>query len=372
MPPTPEDAAGAKIVAAVDSTFGKFVALDGGLPLVLALWTLATHIFDCFDAFPYLAITSPTKRCGKTRLAEVVELLAANPRRTVGITPAALFRSIQDKTSTLIIDEAETLRSRNERSDALKEILNAGYRVGQSVSRCERTDGKSFEVREFKTYCPKVLVLIGSLPETLADRCIPVRMRRARPEDNIQRFRYSRARREVRRLQTQISQWAETNKNRVKRYYYGKSLGFLKDREEELWLPLFSVCAIAAPDRLKALEAIAIQLAAFKETCDADEIGVLLLKDIRDAFDRKGQDRLSTMDLLLELSSVAESPWATWGRGQGLDVRSLARLLRPFRIQPHNIRFEDKVAKGYARDDFREAWASYMPSEASATPPQDP
>lgn len=183
-------------------------------------------------------------------------------------------------------------------------------------------------------------------------------MRRARSEDNIQRFRHSRARREVRPLLAQISQWAETNKNRAKRYYYGKSLGFLRDREEELWLPPFSVCAVAAQDKLKALEAIAIQLAAFKETCDADEIGVVLLRDIRDAFDRKGQDRLSTMDLLVELLSVAESPWAIWGRGQGLDVRSLARLLRPFRIQPHNLRIEEKIVTGYTRDDFSDACAS--------------
>jgi hypothetical protein len=99
--------------------------MEEGLPLVLALWTIATHAFECFDAFPYLAITSPTKRCGKTRLAEIVELFSINGLRTVGATPAALFRTIQMNASeggivTLIIDEAEVLGSKSERSEQLE------------------------------------------------------------------------------------------------------------------------------------------------------------------------------------------------------------------------------------------------------------
>src|SRR5271168_3705825 len=86
---------GSELVSTLENTFRKYMALDPGLPLVLALWTLATHLFDCFDAFPYLAITSPTKRCGKTRLAEIVGLLARNGQRLVGATQAAIFRTIQ-------------------------------------------------------------------------------------------------------------------------------------------------------------------------------------------------------------------------------------------------------------------------------------
>src|ERR1700675_4454784 len=112
MPRTLKDAAGLKILATLEETYGKYLALDAGLPFVLALWTLATHVFECFDAFPYLAITSPTKRCGKTRLAEIIELYCANGPRTVGATSAAMFRSIQasslkEETLTLIMDEAE-------------------------------------------------------------------------------------------------------------------------------------------------------------------------------------------------------------------------------------------------------------------------
>jgi len=75
----------------LERVFRRYLALDKGMALVLALWSLATHVHDAFDAFPYLGITSPTKRCGKTRTAEVLELVCARPSRTVAITPAALF-----------------------------------------------------------------------------------------------------------------------------------------------------------------------------------------------------------------------------------------------------------------------------------------
>src|SRR5437764_14856060 len=99
------------LLGKVERHFTRYAALQFYVPLVLALWSVATWIFEGFDCFPYLAITSPTKRCGKTRLAELLELVARNPKRTVGITPAALFHTIEDQkpTPTLIIDEAEAM-----------------------------------------------------------------------------------------------------------------------------------------------------------------------------------------------------------------------------------------------------------------------
>ena len=96
-------------------------------------------------------------------------------------------------------------------------------------------------------------------------------------------------------------------------------------------------------------------------------LGVLLLRDVREAFDQYLADRLPTLNVLLALKAIEESPWAEWSRGTGLDARSFARLLKPFRISPHNIRFEEKVTKGYERADFEDAWATFLPPQPSAT-----
>src|SRR5262249_24910608 len=78
----------------IESHFKRFLVSDPRYFLIAALWCVATHIFESFDAFPYIAITSPARRCGKTRFAELLDMLCARSRRTVGATAAALFRMI--------------------------------------------------------------------------------------------------------------------------------------------------------------------------------------------------------------------------------------------------------------------------------------
>jgi hypothetical protein len=375
MPRTLRDSPGAKILDTLELTYGQYAVLDAGLPLVLALWTLATHVFDCFDAFPYLAITSPTKRCGKTRLAEIVELYCANGIRTVGATSAAMFRSIQaysleGKTLTLIMDEAEVLGKKSDRSEALREILNAGYRRGQYVLRCVPSEEGHYDVEQFNVYCPKVIVLIGNLTDTLADRCIPISMRRRKTGEEVARFFYSQAARDAKISQREMNRWAKLNRHRVAKLHR-QDLKFLEDREAELWMPLFSVCRGVRPDRVESLKVIALGISRRKQRDDQEGFGITLLRDIRHVFANWQQDRLPTATLVGQLANIEESPWATWGRGTGLDARGMARLLRPFRIEPHNIRLEDgQIVKGYTRKDFEEAWATYLPGDSAATPLQ--
>lgn len=370
--PTLADSTGLQLVATFERTFKKYVALDSGLPLVLALWALATHVFDCFEAFPYLAITSPTKRCGKTRLAEIIDLLCCNGLRTAGASAAAIFRTIQmealeGRTVTLILDEAEVLGTKSERSEQLREILNAGYRRGQYVLRCVRTSEEGFEPTQFEVYCPKVLVLIGHLHDTLADRCIPIDMRRRKSGEVVGRFFYSEVARVAKRFRRDAEKWAKSGRRKVKRCCR-QDLDFVEDREAELWLPLFAVGRTVAPDRLKELTAIALRISSNKHGEDPADLGVLILRDVLAVFRQSANDRLPSTSLLSELNRNEESPWHAWSHGTGLDARSLSRLLRPFKIGPHNLRMEgDVILKGYERADFEEAWTTYLPVDSAAT-----
>ncbi len=56
----------------------RYVILPARTALPLTLWVLMTYTFDSFDAVPYLVISSPAPRCGKTRLLECLELVASN------------------------------------------------------------------------------------------------------------------------------------------------------------------------------------------------------------------------------------------------------------------------------------------------------
>jgi hypothetical protein len=355
------------LVDCLERHFQRFIALDTGLPLVLALWSLATHTYDCFDAFPYLAITSPTKRCGKTRAAEVLELFCFRPLRTVGMTPAVLFRSIEKDKPTLMVDEAEVLRSRDERSSALREILNAGYRKGQKVRRCS---GENYALQEFETYCPKVLVLIGNLPDTLADRAIPIRMRRRNHGESVDRFITVRARRDTAQVRADCKKWATKHRRLVAKAYESQDVAFLEDREAELWLPLFVVCKLGAPHRVTDLEGTARHLAGRKASDEPADVGVRLLSDVREIFNQGSRERIQTAVLLKELNRISDAPWEDYCFGKALNSRALGKLLHPFGIWPQNIRVP-AVVKGYTLDSFRDAFERYLPSE-SATPLQGP
>src|SRR5262249_16658027 len=41
--------------------------------LLIAAWTAATYVNDGFEFFPILWLSSPTKRCGKSRLMDILD-----------------------------------------------------------------------------------------------------------------------------------------------------------------------------------------------------------------------------------------------------------------------------------------------------------
>ena len=130
---------------------------------------------------------------------------------------------------------------------------------------------------------------------------------------------------------------------------------------------------MVAPERVEELKTIALNVSRGKQSEEPAEFGVLLLKDIREIFDRDNMDRLSTAGLLYELGRIEESPWSTWGKGEALDARGLARLLRPFKVGSRNLRMDDDtILKGYERMDFEEGWATYLSADSAATALQAP
>jgi hypothetical protein len=66
--PWPTAVDGATLLDDVRKHFLRHVVLPKHADVAVSLWVLHTWVFDCFDVTPYLAVTSPTRRCGKTLL----------------------------------------------------------------------------------------------------------------------------------------------------------------------------------------------------------------------------------------------------------------------------------------------------------------
>ena len=124
------------------------------------------------------------KRSGKTRLLEVLELLVREPLPTANISDAALFRVIDERQPTLLIDEVDAIFGKKSPRDELRGIINAGYRRGATTHRMGGANN---------TTLADVLRL---LPEGVrGDRRLPARHgRRPRDPDPAQAAHAGRAR----------------------------------------------------------------------------------------------------------------------------------------------------------------------------------
>ena len=98
--PHPVD--GAALVADIEQSIAQYVFLSAPHRLAVALWIIFTHTFEAARISPRLLVTSPTKRCGKTRLMEVVAELACRVEAVSSISPAAVFRAISAWRPTLL------------------------------------------------------------------------------------------------------------------------------------------------------------------------------------------------------------------------------------------------------------------------------
>ena len=341
-------------VSLAETLFQDYLILPPGIPFVASLWVIGTYIFEDFDCFPYLIVTSPVKRCGKTRCGEILELLCCRPLMSVNVSEAALFRYIDSEKPTVIIDEAESLRSRDsERSRYLLPILQAGFKQGAVVPRCV---GRGHEVEKFSVYCPKAILAIGNLPDTLTDRSIVISMRRHLPNEHVERFRRRFASRQAEGVVSAIGSWAEAHKEQISKAYLKQNLDFLRDREADIWGPLLAIASIAVPARMEELKQIASRLSDQKAKMDVDDSqGLRLLADIRTTFSGTKRDAIPSVDLVDRLRRDAANHW-----GEELTQTKLARLLRPFGISSQQVWVEERNFRGYRREDFKSAFERYL------------
>ncbi|HWG21429.1 MAG TPA: DUF3631 domain-containing protein [Terracidiphilus sp.] len=353
LPPAPN------VILEAENLIRRFAILPDAAYLPLATWAVATYMPDAFDAFPYIALVSPAKRCGKTRVLELLELLCAQAWRGTSPTAAALYRMMED-THTLLLDEVEALRGRqvSEVSQAILAVLNAGHRKGATVPRCH---GPKNELKYFPVYGPKAFAAIGKLPDTLADRSICITMQRKTAAQAVARFLQSRARAQTEPLRKSLNEWAALNCETVQiAYERSPDLQFMEDRESDLWMPLFAVCAVAAPDRVEELKKCAQALTGIKAADDLeDSLSLKLLADVRSVWPN-GITHMLSAPLLDALKRITDSPWGE--RDRELTPRKLAKMLRPFGPEPRQVRVNSGTGKGYRSADFEQAYSRYLPT----------
>lgn len=350
--PWPAEVEGAELFAELSAAVRRHVVMTDWQADTTALWVAHTHLFDRFAITPRLAITSPEKGCGKTTLLDVLARLVPRPVPTANATAAAIFRLVEASRPTLLIDEADTFLRDNEE---LRGILNSGHRQGGSVIR---TVGDDHEPRRFATFAPCAIALIGRLPSTLADRSVPIELRRRRADEPAEPYRHDRAG-HLEVLARKLARWALDSADHISGTDPAMPAG-IYNRTADNWRPLLAIADAAAvewPERARR----ALQCAG-PGTDDDNSARVMLLVDIRAIFAERKADKLSSAELVGALVAIEGRPWAEWKAGKALSTNGLARLLAPFRIMPGTIRSGADTSKGYRLGHFDDAFARYLPT----------
>lgn len=189
--------------------FQRYLVLPPHAAVSMALWVIFAHSHDIWQISPRLAFVSPEKRCGKTTALAILQHLVPKPLPASNTTAAAVFRTIELVSPTLLIDEADTFLTA---SDDLRGILNSGHNKSQAF--VNRLAGQDHTPSRFSTWSPVVIAMIGRLPDTLNDRAIVVELKRKLGSVRIDRLRMDRVD-HLRTLARKVVRWVADNSEQL-------------------------------------------------------------------------------------------------------------------------------------------------------------
>lgn len=202
-----------------------------------------TWVIDVVHVAPLLIITAAEKRCGKSLLLELLGKLVARPLTASNISPAALFRAIEDWQPTMLIDEVDSFMKDNEN---LRGIINSGHTRNSAFVWRTIKVGESYTLTRFSTWGPKAISGIGHIADTLMDRGIVIEMRRKLPHELVERIRYAQPEFFV-SLARKLARFAKDYAEQVRQARPDLPQA-LDDRALDNWEPLLAIASVAGSE----------------------------------------------------------------------------------------------------------------------------
>jgi hypothetical protein len=360
--PWPEPVDGAALLDDTVALIRRHVVMREAQADAAALWAGVAHGADGLDLLPILLLSAPTGDCGKTTAAKVLGRILPRVITVSSLTPAVLYRLVHLYRPTLIADEVDSWLN-DERSE-LRGIFNAAHdREGARIPRCV---GDDHHIEVFNVFGPKLLAMIGKPPVTMVSRSIVIQLRRKTADEVVEPFRATRIRNAVEPLRRKWRRWALDNVEALRSNDDPvMPAGFPVNRTSDNWRPLIAVADLAGGDWPGRARRAASEMAQGLRMSDDQSVGITLLHDVRAIFREQGDpDTLSSEEMVTALRTMTERPWADWGRGRGLSVYDLARMLRDFGSEPMGLRSRatrlgERTGRRWHRADFVDAWSRY-------------
>ena len=319
----------------------------------VTLWCVGTYLMDIWQLFPKLLINSPERECGKTTLLLAIEALVENGMIASSITPAAIYRIIENHRPTLLIDEADRFLKF---SEELNGIINAGHtRRTATRIHCEKNKDGTIEQKSFSLWGAQVIAGIGGQAETLTSRSIKISLRRKAVDETVVRMPFDHVERSE-TFRDALTDWAAENSDYISQMTLDGPVG-ASDRAQDNWTPLVRVAAAIGgewPDRaFRAFSKLEIR----DKDDTASSIGLDLLKDIHTIMSQYSLQEMGAAQITKALISLPDTEWRSLQYGKPITSKRLNQKLREYQIRP----VKRRDSNVYLFSDIEDNLRRYLP-----------
>ena len=156
FPSTPKEyGTQTELITAIQAFIHRYLSISPFFERIASYYALFSWIHDDFNELPYLRGLGDYGT-GKSRMLQVIGVLCYRPIFASGATTVSpIFRILNDFRGTLVFDEAD-FRISDTTAEMIK-ILNSGFMKGVPVLRSEGNNKKSFDVKAYDVFGPKII-----------------------------------------------------------------------------------------------------------------------------------------------------------------------------------------------------------------------
>jgi hypothetical protein len=358
--PWPEQVEAGAMLDELSAQLERYLIIhQPGAATAMTLWTSFSWVHQDIATFsPILVIQSADADAAKTTACKLIALLTPRAHVIAESTGPSLYRFVDRMHPTLIVDEADQLLVR--RTD-LAHIINVSWTKGTHIHRV----GSNGEVHSFDPFCPKILSgidLLAHLKPATRTRCISINLWPKLPGETVTNFRHAAEDERFFQLRRKLLRWSLDNATKLRKATPVMPPGFT-NRQEENFALLLAIADLAGGDWPKKARTAATLLSQISEP----SLGKLLLADMRDLFTQHGK-KLTSKQVVKLLTADEEGEWANYQNRGPITQWTVARLLKPYGIQPRFIWLTTKQQeRGYEAAWFETAFRHYLPA-----PPKPP
>ena len=211
---------------------------------VLTCWIIATYFYPLFCWFPHILINAPSQS-GKSKGAYIIIQMSFRGfdlGASAGVTPPQIFRTLEGNRGTILIDEFEMSKSKinADTQQFVNQLLNASASRDAYVIRVEQINGR-WVAKKFPIYCPKVACNISGINPTSLSRYIAFSWLKSDSEKSKRKPQREKDKISFNPIREDLYLLFVENCSKIKEIYESLELPNLVSRDEDNWLPLYTI-----------------------------------------------------------------------------------------------------------------------------------